>query len=218
MVYGGIDGAITTFAVVSGVAGAGLSSGVVIILGLANLLADGFSMAVSNYMGCRSENQYRACVRDYETEEIAVYPEGEREEIRQIYAAKGFSGEELDRLVDLITSNHGLWVNTMLQEEHGLATEDTNPFLAGAATFIAFFLAGALPLVSFLVNWFKPGTFAAPFLVSAVVTLLAFFSIGFFKGRYVNQRWYVSAIETALIGTVAASLAFAVGYFLNGLV
>ena len=218
MVYGGIDGAITTFAVVSGVAGAGLSSGVVIILGLANLFADGFSMAVSNYMGSRSENQYRAAMREYEAEEIEVYPEGEREEIRQIYETKGFSGEELEKLVDLITSNRALWVNTMLQEEHGLAIEDSNPVLAGAATFIAFFLAGALPLVSFLVNWLRPGTFESPFIVSASVTMLAFLSIGFFKGRYVNQSWYVSALETALIGSIAAGLAYGVGYLLNGLV
>jgi VIT1/CCC1 family predicted Fe2+/Mn2+ transporter len=218
MVFGGIDGAITTFAVVSGVAGAGLSSGVVIVLGLANLLADGFSMAVSNYLGSRAENQHRQSVKDREQLEIELYPEGEREEVRQIYEMKGFSGEELDKLVELITSNKELWVNTMLQEEHGMGAEDSNPFFAAIATFIAFFLAGALPLVSFVSNWLRPGTIDSPFVFSAAVTFLAFFVIGVFKGRYVNQRWWVSALETTIVGGVAAGLAYGVGYLLNGLV
>jgi VIT1/CCC1 family predicted Fe2+/Mn2+ transporter len=218
MVYGGIDGSITTFAIVSGVAGAGLGSGVIIIMGLANLLADGFSMAVSNYLGTRAENQRRDSVREHEHKEIDLYPEGEREEVRQIYEMKGFSGAELEALVTLVTSNRELWVNTMLQEEHGIGLDDSNPLVAGVVTFIAFIIAGSLPLVSFVVNWANPGFIQYPYVFSSVVTLLAFFCIGVMKGRYVSQRWYSSALETVAIGAVAASLAYGVGYFLNGLI
>jgi VIT1/CCC1 family predicted Fe2+/Mn2+ transporter len=218
MIYGAIDGAITTFAIVSGVAGAGLSVGVIIIMGLANLLADGFSMAVSNYLGTRAENQRCETMRQHEYQEMELYPEGEREEVRQIYAMKGFSGKELDDLVTLVTSNKELWVNTMLQEEHGIGLDDTNPILAGVVTFIAFLIAGSLPLISFVVNWVAPNTIGSPYIFSSVVTLLAFFVVGLLKGKYVNQRWYVSGFETVLIGAVAASLAFSVGYFLNDLV
>ena len=81
LVYGGIDGTITTFAVVSGVVGANLDTGIVVILGLANLLADGFSMAVSNFLGTRAERQFLHKMRLEEQEEIRLIPEGEREEI-----------------------------------------------------------------------------------------------------------------------------------------
>ncbi len=94
-IYGGIDGAVTTFAVVAGVAGAGLSASVVIILGVANLIADGFSMAVSNYAATRAELQKRALARAEEEQEIRDIPEGEREEIRQIFSLKGFSGDPI---------------------------------------------------------------------------------------------------------------------------
>ena len=92
-IYGGIDGAVTTFAIVAGVAGADLSASIVLILGFANLLADGFAMAASNYIGTKSERDDYERVLGIERRHIALVPEGEREEIRQIFAAKGFTGE-----------------------------------------------------------------------------------------------------------------------------
>jgi len=127
MVYGGIDGTITTFAVVSGVVGAELAAGIVVILGLANLFADGFSMAVSNFLGTKAEQQLLHMIRKEEENEIQLIPEGEREEIRQIYAAKGFDGELLEQVVEVITSNEQVWVDTMLLEEHGLLLDGPEP-------------------------------------------------------------------------------------------
>src|SRR5688572_10784944 len=88
-VYGGIDGAVTTFAVAAGVAGANLPSKVVLILGFANLLADGFSMAVANYSGTKTEREQYERLAAIERKHIAVDPDGEREEIRQIFGKKG---------------------------------------------------------------------------------------------------------------------------------
>ncbi|MCW8196638.1 hypothetical protein F6455_17735 [Proteobacteria bacterium 005FR1] len=217
-VYGAIDGAVTTFAVVSGVAGAGMSSGVIIILGLANILADGFSMAVSNYLGTKADNEHLENQRQTEHEEIDQHPEGEREEIRQIYASKGFSGQQLEDVVEVITADRRQWVETMLQEEHGLSLQPGNARAAALATFVAFGVVGALPLTPFLLNWFFPGLIAAPFLVSLVVTLCAFFGVGALKGRFVQVNGWRSGLETLLVGGVAAGLAYGAGFVLGNFV
>lgn len=217
-IYGAIDGAVTTFAVVSGVAGAGLSSGIIIVLGIANLLADGFSMGASNFLGTRAENQRRERARADEYAEIESHPEGEREEIRQIFAAKGFSGDNLEQVVDIITEDRERWVDTMLQEEHGISLQVIHPLWAGAVTFLAFLLAGVLPLATFLLNWFSPDLIAQPFLWSSMITALAFFLIGICKAQYVEQTWYWSGLETLLIGGLAALMAYGVGILLKGII
>ena len=195
-IYGAVDGAITTFAVVSGVAGAGLSSGIVIILGFANLLADGFSMAVSNYLGTKAEREVREKARQVERDHIHLFPEGEREEIRQIFLRKGFDGEELERAVDVITSDVERWVDTMVQEELGMSLEGPRPFKAASSTFVAFVVVGFIPLFTFVCNWLFDAPIAQPFLWSSVLTAVAFFGVGAMKGRYIVQSWIFSAVET----------------------
>lgn len=214
-VYGAIDGGVTTFAVVSGVAGASLSSGIIIILGLANILADGFSMAVSNYLGTKADNEHVENLRAEEWAEIQSHPEGEREEVRQIYARKGFAGEQLEQVVAVITADHDRWVDTMLQEEHGLSLEPTNAGIAALTTFGAFAVVGLLPLLPFLVNWGLPGLIPAPFAFSSVITLIAFFLVGALKGQFVNVSGYRSGFETFLVGGIAALLAYGVGFILG---
>ena len=217
-VYGGIDGAVTTFAVVTGVAGAGFSSVIIIVLGLANILADGFSMAVGNYLGTKADNQHLENERREELLEIEINPEGEREEIRQIYAAKGFSGNQLEEVVKVITADKTRWVNTMLQEEHGLQLQEHDAPRAALVTFFSFALVGLLPLTPFLINWWKTDIFSRPFAWSIGITLLAFFAIGALKGRFVNASWQRSGIETLLVGGFAALLAYVVGLLLSGIV
>lgn len=217
-VYGAIDGAVTTFAVVSGVAGAGLSGGIVVVLGLANLLADGFSMAIGNYLGTKAEIEHREKTRKEERHHVHMNPEGEREEIRQIFGRKGFEGDELERIVDVITADHGRWIDTMLQEEHGLSLESPNPRRAALATFTAFVLVGAVPLGTFVWEFLFDSPIADPFLWSAVLTGIAFFAVGMAKSRVVEQRWHIGGIETLLIGGLAAALAYLVGLALKGIV
>jgi vacuolar iron transporter family protein len=213
-VLGGIDGTITTFAVVAGVTGAQLESSVAIILGLANLCADGFSMAVSNFLGARAEMQVVDRVRRMEERHIATIPEGEREEIRQIFAAKGFTGELLEQIVDVITHDHKRWVDTMITEEFGLQLERPSPLRAGLSTFAAFVLAGIVPLLPFI----APFELAheSKFRSSAMLTGVTFFLIGAAKGRIVHRSVAWSGLETLFVGSIAAALAYLVGVAFHG--
>lgn len=217
VVFGAIDGAVTTFAVVAGVAGAELSSGIVVVMGMANLLGDGFSMAVGNFLATRAEQQMQERARRTEEKHIAMVPEGEREEIRQIFAGKGFSGAELERVVDVITSNGKEWVATMMREELGFTLTSKSPLRAALATFLAFIVVGSWPLLAFLYQLTGKGL-ANPFLWSAALTGLGFFLIGAMKGRFVDSPWYRAGLETLGVGGGAAFLAYLVGVILKGVV
>ena len=213
-VLGGIDGCVTTFAVVSGAAGAGFSASVALILGVANLLADGFSMAVSNYEAVKSQQEFAERIRLIEQEHIERFPEGEREEVRQIYANKGFSGEVLEAVVDTICNDRALWIETMLSEEYGVQTSGLNPYLSAAATFGAFIFVGAIPLLPFL---FTQLELHSQFIISGSLAGLMFFSIGALKSLVFAKPVIRSGLKTLLTGGAAASLAFIAGYVLRSL-
>lgn len=217
-IYGAVDGAVTTFAVVAGVAGASLDETVVIILGVANLVADGFSMAVSNFLGSRAERQQRERALGEERRQIRLVPDGEREEIRQIFAAKGFEGQDLDRVVDVITADRELWAQTMMSEEHGYGATVPNEFRAAFATLAAFVTVGSLPLAVYVYDLTVPGNVDAAFAWSAVMTAVAFIVVGALKSRFVEQAWWRSALETLAVGGLAAALAYAAGALLQGVV
>lgn len=214
-ILGAVDGAVTTFAIVAGGAGANLSNGVVLVLGLANVLADGVSMAAGNYLKARSDQQLLERFRRMEEMHIDQIPQGEREEIRQIYLAKGFSGETLEHIVQVITEDRKRWVDTMLTEEWGLQLQPPSPWRAGLATLGAFILAGLVPLLPTML--FLSQQANQTFVASSVLTGFTFFAIGVIRGRLVDRQPLTSGIETLLIGGAAAVLAFAVGRLLQGL-
>lgn len=151
-VYGGIDGVVTTFAVVAGVVGAGLSPIVIVILGLANLVGDGFSMAAGCYSGTKTDSDNYERLRAIEISHIERYPEGEREEVRQIYASKGFEGDALEKIVATITRDRDLWLDVMMVEEYGLSGHQPSAFKAALFTFLSFMICGAMPLLPYLLG------------------------------------------------------------------
>ena len=214
-IYGAIDGAVTTFAVVSSVAGAGLPSGIVIVLGAANLLADGFSMASGNFIGTRAENQAANRARREEQAEIELHPEGEREEVRQIFAAKGFEGETLEKVVSVITADEDQWLETMLLEEHGITNQRPTAWKSATATFIAFLVIGVIPLLAYFLDFANPGAIGNPFPIACILTAISFSIVGALKARIVGQNQLMGVLETLAIGAFASGLAYTIGYLLR---
>ncbi|EKE03178.1 MAG: Integral membrane protein [uncultured bacterium] len=213
-VLGAIDGTVTTFAIVSGATGAGLRPEIAIILGLANLFADGFSMAASNFLKTKSDKGVIEKARKTEKQHIEHEPEGEREEIRQIFQQKGFKGETLEKIVNTITKSHQRWVNTMLTEELGLPLETPGPGKAAFATFLSFVIVGFAPLLPFFIMTRLETNL---FLASSILTSITFFSIGLIKGAILKQNIILSALETLFIGLGSASIAYIIGYLTQGL-
>lgn len=156
-VYGGMDGTVTTFAVVAGSIGASLSPNVVLILGFANLFADGFSMATSNYLSTQSKNDM-------------------------------------------------------------LAIEGEQPFKTALATFVSFITIGFIPLFSFVFAKFNSTLQQNSFSASIILTAVAFLLIGFIKGKISGRGQIRSALETLLVGALAAGIAYGVGVFLKTIV
>ena len=204
-VYGGIDGSVTTFAVVTGVSGAHLSPTIILILGIANLLGDGFSMAASNYLGTRTERQEAEALRAQETRHIAIDPEGEREEVRQIFEGKGFTGDDLERVVDIVTADHERWIRFMLSEEHGLPQQIRSAMKAAWSTFGAFVVCGLVPLLPFVMHA------QSALAISIAMTLIVFFVVGSTRSRWLVVSWWRAGLETLAVGSIAALLAYAVG-------
>ncbi len=205
VIYGAIDGAVTTFAIVAGVVGAELSPRVIIALGIANVLADGFSMAAGNYAGTKAELDDARRLRAVEERHVRLAPDGERAELREILAQKGLSGDVLEGAVHAIAKNRTTWIDMMLVEEYGLSPVDPHPMRAAQATFLAFLAAGMVPLLPYLFS------VANPFEWSIALTGLTFFGVGALKSRWSLAPWWRSGLETLAIGGVAATIAFYVG-------
>ncbi len=216
-VYGGIDGSVTTFAVVAGAAGAQLDSAIVIILGFANLIADGFAMSVGSYLSTKSEKQKYQKHKNIEYWEVDHLPEKEREEVREIYAAKGFEGELLEQVVEQITADKDRWVDVMMKEELEMAEETKSPIAMGAVTFVSFLILGFIPLIIYVVDY-TVGTEADLFVYSSVMTFIIFGLIGYAKSYVTNTSRIRGMFETLFLGGSAALLAYFVGDLLEKII
>jgi VIT1/CCC1 family predicted Fe2+/Mn2+ transporter len=217
LVYGGLDGIITTFAVVSGVAGANLGTSVILILGMANLLADGFSMATGAYLSTKSEQEYYEKERQREAWEVEHFPEGERAELYELYRGKGYSKDEAEHMLAILTRDNERWVDAMMIDELGMLKDEGNPLFNGLATLIAFILAGSVPLMVYLAGLVVRIPLEVAFPISILLSGLALFGLGVARVLVTHQKPLRSGMEMLLVGGLAAVVAYAVGALLKGL-
>src|SRR6185437_3067032 len=203
-IYGGIDGAITTFAVVAGATGANMETSVVIILGFANLFADGFSMSVGNYFSTKAEQDSYDNHKSIEYWEVENMREKEVEEIRDIYRKKGFEGDLLEQVVAKITSNKDVWVDTMMKEELEMAKDERSPIKTAAATFLSFLVIGLIPLLSYIFVGILHFSASSLFFSSCVLTAVGLAIVGSMKSIVTEKNKWRGILETLLLGGLAA--------------
>lgn len=213
-VYGGLDGVVTTFAVVAGVIGAGLSSVIILILGFANLIADGISMAIGDYLSMKSANEYYDLERKREKMEVDISPSSEKKEMVEVYEKKGFSKKDSMALVSVLSRNKELWIDTMMHEELGLSQNKGFAAKHGINTFLAFLLFGFIPLLFYVVSGIFDLTITREFMFTCILAGISMFILGSMKSKFTGKIWYKSGFETLLIGGIAASSAYLVGHFL----
>lgn len=217
MVYGGLDGIITTFAVVSGVAGANLGANVILILGIGNLLADGFSMGTGDYLSTKSEREYYDHEARRQRWEIQTFPEGQQAELRAWYLQHGYDEADADRMVEVQTREESRWVNAMMIHELGMFRQESNPLYHAVATIIAFVLAGSLPLLIYLIGLVRPIDTQLAFGVSTVLSAAALFLLGAAKVYVTRLNPIRSGFEMLIVGGLAAGVAYMIGDLLENI-
>lgn len=217
-VYGWIDGIVTTFAVVAWATWAWLDISVVLILWFANLLADGLSMSIWSYLSTKSEIDAYEKNKAEEKREIDEFPLVEKEEVREIYAAKWFEWALLEQVVDVLVSNKERWADVMLKEELNLVEPDTNPVINWWVTFVSFIVVGLFPLVTYVLYYRWVVSDAYLFEIAIFVSTMAFIAIGRLKSHVTKSNLLKSVWETVLLGLIAALVSYYVGDLLAMLV
>jgi len=214
-VYGAIDGIVTTFAVVAGATGAQLDLSVVLILGFANLFADGFSMSIGAYLSSKSERDSYQKYFKHQHWAVDHMREAEIESIRTIYFDKWFTWKLLEQAIKTIVADDERWVDVMMKEKLGLVLPDKSPLATATATFSAFVLMGFVPLLTYVVSYIGVIEQVSLFHISLWLTVLAFFFVGWLKSFVSKSHKLKAVAETLLLWIVAAGVAYYVGFFLE---
>lgn len=217
LIYGGLDGIITTFAVVAGVAGASLSASIILILGFANLVADGISMAIGDYLSTRAEQEYASTERIREEWEVMNHPEAEKLETVALFKGKGFEQKDAEQITALLSKYEPAWVDIMMVEELGILAGKESAIKNALVTFFSFGIFGFVPLLAYVLARFIPFFDDHTFVLACLLTALTLFVLGVQKVRFTSKHWITSGIEMLLIGGIAAVAAYAIGALLSGL-
>jgi VIT1/CCC1 family predicted Fe2+/Mn2+ transporter len=211
LVFGANDGLVAAFAVTSGIHGAATGSHLVFVGGLAELLGGTIAMSLGAYLATKSAREYFLAEQKREVDEIEHFPAEEREEVRRAFAAEGFEGDVLKRIVEHVTADRERWLRTMMDRELGLAPVAPDAARkAGVATGLAYAAGAAMPTLPYL----APLSLAFPLSIAA--TAVALFLVGAAKTRVTAAKWWKSGIESLAIGVLAAGATYLAGRLLGG--
>mmetsp|Transcript_22027 Transcript_22027/g.32830 ORF Transcript_22027/g.32830 Transcript_22027/m.32830 type:complete len:283 (-) Transcript_22027:15-863(-) len=220
IVYGGLDGIITTFAVVSGAAGGGFGIEVVLVLGFSNMFADALSMGIGDALSAKAQNAATLKEREREDWEFENYEKGEKDEMISLYQEKGMSEEDAKTVVNTMAKYRNIFVDTMMVEELGMMVpdEDENPWFDGFVTFCSFVFFGLFPLLAFVCTIGSNLNNNELFGISIGLTGLMLFILGALKSTFTTQSWWFSGFEILAFGGVTATVSYLIGWFVEAVV
>ncbi len=201
------DGLVASFAVTSGVAGAFTTGNIAVMAGLAEMLGGAISMGLAAFISARSQIEFYLSEIAREHDEIEKFPDRERDEIREIYAAKGFTGNLLDDIVKHITGEPERWSNVMMREELGFNESSfESPIKSALMVGFAYLVGAAVPVGPYL--FIEP---AQGLIASAIITVLVLFAVGAIKTIITARRWWRSGLESMLTGIAAGAATYFAG-------
>lgn len=209
-VFGINDGLVSNAALIYGVAGASPEPSIIMLAGVAGLLAGAFSMASGEYVSVRSQREMFEYQIGLERDELEKYPQEEAAELALIYAAKGMDAAEARRLADTLMQDSERALNTLAREELGLNPDDLgSPWVAATTSFAAFTAGAALPLLPFL---FGQGN---ALMVSIALTALGLFAVGASMSLFTGRHALLSGLRMLAIGGAAGLATYFIGAWLG---
>jgi len=220
LVFGAMDGIMTTFAQVSAVAGSSLAVEIVIVLAFSNLIADALAMGVGDYISSKAENDHVLAERKREAWEFDNYKEGEITEMVELYVKKGFEEADAREVLSVMakTEYRDFFIDHMMLEELGKAVPDAgdSPAKAGLAMFFSFIVFGSLPAWSYVVCYLagydaQGGLFG----ISCGMTAIALFLLGFSQAKFTEANKWYSGVLMMLQGSLTAGAAYLIGWALS---
>lgn len=213
--FGGLDGIITTFAVVAGAGGGGLSQGVVLVMGFSSLVADALSMGVGDALSSKSEGEVALRERQREEWEFDNFPEGEVKEMVEIYEAKGLSHTDAELIVTTMAKYPKFFVDIMMRDELGMEPPDEDSkfdyLRSGLYCFTSFLICGSVPLIGYVAFMPLTNDQDVLFTISCALTMCTLFILGALKSRFTLHTWWRSGLEVLFVGGACAATAYAIG-------
>jgi VIT1/CCC1 family predicted Fe2+/Mn2+ transporter len=208
VMFGMNDGLVSTIGFVAGATGALMQTRVVLLAGIASVVAGALSMGIGGYLASKSQRDFFESEKERERREIEEVPELERKEIRDIFTKLGFLKDEVEMIVNRVTSDKALWVRFMMREELGILEESfDNPVTVGFLMAGAFVAGGIPPLLPYLA--IEDVLLALK--VAVAVSLVFLYAIGVGKTVLTKQSWLRSGMEVMLLGSLAAGVGFGIG-------
>jgi len=210
IVIGMSDGLTVPFALAAGLTGAIDRAGIIVTAGLAEIAAGSIAMGLGGYLAARSDAEHYAKEREREKREVVEIPEEEKREVAQVFQSYGLTNDESGPIVEALAKHPKKWVDFMMRFELGLERPDPKRALVSALTIAASYVAGGLiPLAPYIATlYIRQASILTALFYSVGLTLLALLVFGFIKGRFTGTRPARSALQTALIGSLAAGAAF----------
>lgn len=224
VIFGGLDGILTSFAIVAGAAGGSVSNKVVLILGFSNIFADALSMGVGEFLSSKAENEWILNERRREKWEMDNYPEGEVQEMIDIYVKRGMTKTDAENVIMTMSKYTDFFVNVMMAEELELQVPDddylTESFREGIIMFCSFAFFGSLPLLGYVLApiVFDINEEKDLFATACFMTGLVLFGMGCIKSNFSTTHWFLSGMETFLLGGACAISAYTIGKFVDGII